>query len=385
MCSGSPASILYQKADNPAASVFGPICAGRRTGLEIYMNIPSIPCDDRVIDIPLDELSFCLHLAEMETGYSENMRQAATNIREMLSEGIYEFCSNDWIYRFHTCYRDFYIIIQSLRKSNMVEVIYGKKLKYRFKTDFLMPPMTIPEIRECPYPTMDSNTFWMRLALLRKSPSIQIRQVPMIVKAMINEGKTEFTAEEWLSRTGMSKDDYSSCRRSMLGQQLIVNLSNFDNSIPVRFPIFRFTQRGIPFIPDTQYHDERGNPDFWNIVYSMCNSPTRVKQQASEMIRMLVERGRIEFTVSELEALTQYSHKELNAVLERLKECGLITRKCNELRIRRPEKMCIRYRLTAPRNTLTMSKVNGITQRLSSDIAIPECYILTPDESMSIT
>jgi hypothetical protein len=53
-----------------------------RTDTERRKSLPVIQCDENTIDIPLSELDFHLHLAKIEMGNSENMRQAAAHIRE---------------------------------------------------------------------------------------------------------------------------------------------------------------------------------------------------------------------------------------------------------------------------------------------------------------
>ena len=354
-----------------------------RTCLERRNPLHVIPCDENAIDIPISELNFHLHLAKMEMGNSENMRQAAAHIRELLGEGILEFNSRLWMNRFNTPYRPFNDLAQSLRKKGMITVDYGRELKYRFTAEYLMEPMKDPETLECPYPTMDANSFWMRLALLRRSPSETVRQVPLTVKSFFDEGKLEFTAREWLSRTGMPFNDYAVCMESLVAQHLIVNMSMYDNSVSIRFPPHRFTLRRDPFAPMTQGATEYSNPDFWKRIYSMCISPSRVKHHAGEFIHSLLGNGRIDFTVEEMETLTGYNRGESNSVLAVLKKNDLISVKCTDFSEKANGRPCARYRLTAPRNTLTMTNVNGITKRLSAEVFVPENVILSADEFWS--
>ncbi len=341
--------------------------------------LPVISCDEKVIDMPLSELDFHLHLAKMEIGPSENMRQAAAHIRELLGEGIVEFNSRLWMNRFKTPYKSFSDLVYSLRVKKMVTVFYGDELKYRFTAKYLMEPMKEPEARECPYPTMDANSFWMRLALLRKSCSLRMRLIPKTVKAFFDEGKYEFTAREWQSRTGMSPDDYSACMDSMVSKHLIVNMSLYDNSISMYMPPHRFTLRGESFGLAITSAAEYNNPDFWKLIYSMCNSPSRVKYSACRFVRTLLGNGRIDFTVAEMEALMGYTQRESNSVLARLVKNKLISKKRTEYSERWKGSRCTRYRLTAPRNTLTMSNVDGITKRLISEISVPENVVLSAD------
>lgn len=345
--------------------------------------LPVIPCDEKVIDIPLSELDFHLHLAKMEMGNSENMRQAAAHIRELLGEGIMAFNTRLWMNRFNMPFKSVNDIVQSLRKKDMITVNYESELKYCFTAKYLMEPMKDPEIRECPYPTMDANTFWMRLALLRKSPSETVRQVPIVVKSFIEEGKLEFTAREWLSRTGMSFHSYAVCMGSLVAQHLTVNMSMYDNCASIRFPPHRFTLRRDPFAPLAQDAAQYSNPDFWNRIYSMCISPSRVKHHAGEFIQSLLGNGRIDFTVEEMETLTGYNKGENNSVLSVLKKNKLISIKCTDSSEKSNGRPCARYKLTAPRNTLTMTNVNGITKRLNAEVFVPEKVILSADEFWS--
>lgn len=113
--------------------------------------VPTIPFDERAVEIPLLELDFCLNLARMEMGHSENMRHAAAHVREFLSEGMLEFTSSDWIDRYNISHSAFNAIVRSLRTKNMITMIHGSKIKYRFTAQFVAPPMKEPVAQECPY------------------------------------------------------------------------------------------------------------------------------------------------------------------------------------------------------------------------------------------
>ena len=341
--------------------------------------LPVIQCNEKMIDIPISELEFHLHLAKMEMGRSENMHQAAAHIRELLGEDILVFTSRLWMSRFNIPYRTFNIMVYSLRRKGMITVYHGSELEYRFTAKYLIEPIKDPETRECPYPTMDANSFWMRLALLRKSCSERVRRVPGIVKSFFNEGKLEFTAHEWFAKTGMSAMDFATCMQSLDTQHLIVNMAMYDKGISLRNPAYRFTLRGDPFAPVAPA--EYKNPDFWGLIYGMCNSPSRVKHLAGKFIQSLLGNGRIDFTVAEMETLTGYTRSENNSVLALLRKHMLISYTV-------PGKTgngkpCARYRLTAPRNTLTMTNVNGITKRLNAEVFVPENIILSADEFWS--
>ena len=84
--------------------------------------VPIIPFNERAVEIPLPELDFCLHLAKMEMGHSENMRRAASHVREFLSEGKLEFTSSDWIDRYSIPRSAFNDIVRSLRTKKMITV-----------------------------------------------------------------------------------------------------------------------------------------------------------------------------------------------------------------------------------------------------------------------
>ena len=354
-----------------------------RTDFERRNPLPVIPCDEKVIDIPLSELEFHLQLAKMEMGHSEKMRHVAANIRELLSEGIVEFNSRLWMDRFNTPYKTFIDLVQSLRGKNMLIGFYGGELKYRFTAKYLMEPMKEPERRECPYPTMDASSFWMRLALMRKSSSEHVREVPRIVKSFYDEGKMDFTAHEWLSRTGMPYHGYAVCMDKLKSQHMIVNMAVYDNSVSIGLPPHRFTLRGDPFAPVVQGTAHYTNPDFWKRIYSMCISPSRVKHHAGEFIQSLLENGRIDFTVAEMETLTGYNRIERNNVMAVLRKNKLISIKCTDFSEKSNGRPCARYRLTAPRNTLTMTNVNGITKHLNAEVFVPENVILSADEFWS--
>ena len=196
-----------------------------RTDTERRKPLPVIQCDENTIDIPLSEFSFHLHLAKMEKSKSDNQRRAVAQIRELLGEGIMVFTSRLWMNRFNIPYRTFNDLVYSLRRKGMITVNYGIVLKYRFTAKYLIEPIKDPDIQECPYPTMDANSFWMRLALLRRSSSERVRRVPGTVKAFFDEGKLEFTAHEWLAKTGMSAQDLAVCMESLDRQHLIVNMA----------------------------------------------------------------------------------------------------------------------------------------------------------------
>ena len=345
--------------------------------------LPVIQCNEKMIDIPISELDFHLHLAKMEKGNSENMRQAAAHIRELLGEGILVFTSRLWMSRFNIPYRIFNDMVHSLRGKGMITVYYGNELEYRFTAKYLIEPMKDPETRECPYPTMDANSFWMRLALLRKSCSESVRRVPGIVKSFFAEGKLEFTTHEWLAKTGMSVKELAVCMESLDAQHLIVNMSMYDNSVSIHLPQHRFTLRRDSFALVERDADEYSNPDFWKRIYSMCISPSSVKHRAVEFIQSLLENGRIDFTVAEMERLTGYTGRENNSVLALLRKHNLIYIKCTDFSIKAKGRPCARYRLTAPRNTLTMTNVNGITKRLNIEVFVPENNILSADEFWS--
>jgi transcription initiation factor IIE alpha subunit/predicted transcriptional regulator len=355
----------------------------KRTDNEVRNPLPVIQCNEKMIDIPISELNFHLHLAKMEMGNSENMRQAAAHIRELLGEGILVFTSRLWMNRFNTPYRNFNDIVQSLRKKDMITVYYENELKYRFTAKYLMEPMKDRETRECPYPTMDANSFWMRLALLRKSWSETVRQVPGIVKSFLDEGKLEFTAHEWLSKTGMSAKELAVCMESLDAQHLTVNMSIYDNSVSIHLPPHRFTLRRDSSALVERDAAEYSNHDFWKRIYSMCISPSTVKHRAVEFIQSLLENGRIDFTMAEMESLTGYTKRENNSVLALLKKHNLIYIKCTDSSKKANGRPCARYRLTAPRNTLTMTNVNGITKRLHSEVFVPENITLSADEFWS--
>ena len=53
--------------------------------------LPVIQCSEKIINIPLSELNFHIHLAKMEKSKSENQRRAVAQIRELLGEGIMVF------------------------------------------------------------------------------------------------------------------------------------------------------------------------------------------------------------------------------------------------------------------------------------------------------
>ena len=341
--------------------------------------LPVIQCNEKMIDIPISELEFHLHLAKMEMGRSENMHQAAAHIRELLGEGILVFTSRLWMSRFNIPYSKFNDLVYSLRRKGMITVNYGIVLKYRFTAKYLIEPIKDPDIQECPYPTMDANSFWMRLALLRRSSSERVRRVPGTVKAFFDEGKLEFTAHEWLAKTGMSAQDLAVCMESLDRQHLIVNMALYDNGVSLRNPTYRFTLRGEPYVPVVPA--EYNNPDFWNLIYSMCNSPSRVKHLAGKFIQSLLGNGRIDFTVAEMEKLTGYTRSENKAVLALLRKHMLINFTVPSKTAK--GKPCARYKLTAPRNTLTMTNVNGITKRLNAEVFVPENIILSADEFWS--
>ena len=81
--------------------------------------LPVIQCNEKMIDIPISELEFHLHLAKMEMGRSENMHQAAAQIRELLGEGILVFTSRLWMNRFNIPYSKFNDLVYSLRRKGM--------------------------------------------------------------------------------------------------------------------------------------------------------------------------------------------------------------------------------------------------------------------------
>ena len=67
------------------------------------------------------------------------------------------------------------------------------------------------------------------------------RQRAGIVRDKIQEGIQEFSKDYWISRTGMSENEYASCRNKMMDLGLIVNLSNPDGVNTRRPGLFRFT------------------------------------------------------------------------------------------------------------------------------------------------
>ena len=113
----------------------------------------------------------------------------------------------------------------------------------------------------------------------------------------------------------------------------------------------------------------------------MCNSPSRVKHLAGKFIQSLLGNGRIDFTVAEMEKLTGYTRSENKAVLALLRKHMLINFTVPSKTAK--GKPCARYKLTAARNTLTMTNVNGITKRLNAEVFVPENLILSADEFWS--
>ena len=173
------------------------------------------------------------------------------------------------------------------------------------------------------------------------------------------------------------------CMESLDAQHLTVNMSIYDNSVSIHLPPHRFTLRRDSSALVERDAAEYSNHDFWKRIYSMCISPSTVKHRAVEFIQSLLENGRIDFTMAEMESLTGYTKRENNSVLALLKKHNLIYIKCTDSSKKANGRPCARYRLTAPRNTLTMTNVNGITKRLHSEVFVPENITLSADEFWS--
>ena len=132
----------------------------------------------------------------------------------------------------------------------------------------------------------EGELFWSKLALMESSVSDTLRRGAGIVRDMIQEGIQEFPKDYWITRTGMSENEYSACRNKMLELGLIVNLSN-PNGVNTRRPgLFRFTIATQPQII-TAEEKKKVKPSLDNISWEDCRQPVTAK----EMLEIITSSG----------------------------------------------------------------------------------------------
>lgn len=122
----------------------------------------------------------------------------------------------------------------------------------------------------------ESELFWSKLALMESSVSDTLRRGAGIVRDMIQEGIQEFSKDYWISRAGMSENEYASCRNKMMDLGLIVNLSNPDGVNTRRPGLFRFTIATQPQIFTAE--EKKVKPSLDNISWEVYRQPVAAKE-----------------------------------------------------------------------------------------------------------
>ena len=286
-------------------------------------------------------------LAKMESSPYEHIRKTASIVRSFLREGIMEFTRADWMKRSGGTSKDYYRSYKALQERLMIATVSnpGKRdSPFQFMLPDNMAVMENPELRAkllSDQKVLTSEEFWDRVESMKRSRSPLTVRLATIVRDMIDEGITEFTAAQWIARTGMTPLKYQACQNRLITKNIIYSVkrteiaSDANNTVGRRF-VYRFTLEGLDYSnrmlekSEKTYQQKLTVPHGLTVaalqaqVEAMEKSRSVAVRQGAGFVKKSISENKMEFTEKELMLEASLTTKQVTVCLKSMLDRNML-------------------------------------------------------------
>lgn len=256
----------------------------------------------------------------MALSSSDAARKGAVIIKDMISQGIMEFTSTDWILNTHMSPKEFDNVRSHLRFRHLIinltsvnEKRFGLQARYRFTLGNPADGGDVSHFsstEDDQKAEIDAATFWKLVSTMDISRSDFIRRIAQTVRDFISVGKMEFTSTEMFDHTGIQRKGHHSLIQWLVSHGMIIRVDTKPKKHDPRRYRFTIAINGPediipPVLPQTP---------MGKCLYQMENGRSTTLRRGAGIVREMIREGITEFSTDQWLARTGMNLLEYDTI-----------------------------------------------------------------------